>query len=51
MDEKAQEMKETLTEKPMQDKEKPDVTAGVHVRGHVKIHDPESGEIYVETGA
>jgi len=26
----------------------PDVVAGIYVRGHIKIHDPESGEIFVD---
>ena len=26
----------------------PDETSGVHVQGHIKIHDPESGEVFVD---
>jgi hypothetical protein len=27
---------------------KPDEQSGIHVQGHIKIFDPESGEIYVD---
>lgn len=37
------------TEKQDQAQEKqPDDTAGMYVRGHIKIFDPESGEVYVD---
>jgi hypothetical protein len=45
------------TDKTMQDQEqkstdktdqKPDVVAGIYVRGHIKIHDPSSGEVFVD---
>jgi uncharacterized protein (UPF0333 family) len=26
----------------------PDAVAGIYVRGHIKIHDPESGEVFVD---
>ena len=26
----------------------PDVTAGIYVRGHIKIHDPETGEVFID---
>jgi hypothetical protein len=35
-------------EKPMKPESKPDVTAGVYVRGHIKIHDPKTGEVFVD---
>jgi hypothetical protein len=31
----------------METNKKPDETNGVHVQGHIKIFDPESGEVYV----
>ena len=27
---------------------KPDITAGIYVRGHIKIHDPSTGEVFVD---
>ena len=45
------------TDKIMQDQEqkptekmdqKPDVVAGIYVRGHIKIHDPSTGEVFVD---
>jgi hypothetical protein len=42
---------ETQVEQPMEQQKKPDVTAGIYVAGHIRIHDPESGEIYVENRA
>jgi uncharacterized protein (UPF0333 family) len=45
------------TDKIMQDQaekstdkldQKPDVVAGIYVRGHIKIHDPSSGEVFVD---
>jgi hypothetical protein len=27
---------------------KPDETGGIYVQGHIKIHDPESGEVYID---
>jgi hypothetical protein len=38
-------------QEPMEQQKKPDVTAGIYVAGHIKIHDPESGEVYVENRA
>lgn len=34
--------------KPVESQKKPNDSAGIYVRGHIKIHDPESGEIYVD---
>jgi hypothetical protein len=42
------------TDKNMQEKtqdnieKKPDETGGIHVQGHIKIHDPESGEVFID---
>lgn len=45
------------TDKTMQDQEqkptekmdqKPDVVAGIYVRGHIKIHDPSTGEVFID---
>lgn len=27
---------------------KPDETGGIHIQGHIKIHDPESGEVFID---
>ena len=27
---------------------KPDETGGIHVQGHIRIHDPESGEVFID---
>lgn len=40
-----QENTQTTVETPV---ERPDETSGVHVQGHIKIHDPESGEVFVD---
>jgi hypothetical protein len=48
MDEKEQQMQPLPVEKQMEKDSKPDVTAGVHVRGHIKIHDPKTGEVFVD---
>lgn len=37
-----------LEEKAVENTEnRPDESSGIYVRGHIKIHDPESGEVYV----
>lgn len=45
------------TDNTMQDQEqkptekmdqKPDIVAGIYVRGHIKIHDPSTGEVFVD---
>lgn len=42
------------TDKTMEEKtqdivqKKPDETSGIHVQGHIKIFDPESGEVYID---
>ena len=40
-------MQQQQTPAPIKEK-KPDVTAGIHVRGHIKIHDPKTGEVFVD---
>ena len=38
-----------LEEKPVENTKKlPDESSGIYVRGHIKIHDPESGEVYID---
>lgn len=42
------------TDKTMQEKtqdnieKKPDETGGIHLQGHIKIYDPESGEVFID---
>jgi hypothetical protein len=38
---------EDLEQKSMENKGKPDETGGISVQGHIKIFDPESGEVYI----
>ena len=38
---------EKMTEMNKKTEAKPDDKAGIYVQGHIKIHDPESGEVYV----
>lgn len=35
-------------EQPVTQSQRPNDVGGVYVRGHIKIHDPESGEVYVD---
>ena len=38
-----------LEEKAVENTQKrPDESSGIYVRGHIKIHDPESGEVYID---
>jgi hypothetical protein len=39
---------EDTAEQPMENTQRPNELSGIHVQGHIKIHDPESGEIFVE---
>lgn len=39
---------ENMTETTKNLKSKPDDQAGIYVQGHIKIHDPESGQVYVD---
>jgi hypothetical protein len=49
MDNESQKKTMREAEKPMQiEDKKPDVVAGIHVRGHIKIHDPKTGEVFVD---
>jgi hypothetical protein len=41
-------MDKNMQSLPEQTEKKPDENGGVHVQGHIKIFDPESGEIYVD---
>lgn len=38
-------MQDKTQENPVKE---PDDVGGIHVRGHIKIHDPESGEVFVD---
>ena len=47
--EKEQTQMKNQAEKPMEkDIKQPDVVAGIYVRGHIKIHDPVTGEVFVD---
>lgn len=37
-----------MTENSKNTLTKPDDQAGIHVQGHIKVHDPESGQVYVD---
>lgn len=38
-----------IEEKAVENTQKrPDESSGIYVRGHIKIHDPESGEVYID---
>ena len=39
---------EDLQENSMEKDNKPNEVSGIHVQGHIKIFDPESGEVYVD---
>ena len=39
---------ETAPKQPVAETKQPDVTAGIYVRGHIKIHDPDTGEVFVD---
>lgn len=39
---------EDLHENSMEPTTKPNETGGIHVQGHIKIFDPESGEVYID---
>ena len=41
-------MDKNMQSLPEQTEKKPDENGGVHVQGHIKIFDPESGEVYVD---
>ena len=39
---------EDLEQKAMDKNTEPNETGGIHVQGHIKIFDPESGEVYID---
>ena len=39
---------EDLEQNAMDKDSKPNETGGIHVQGHIKIFDPESGEVYID---
>jgi hypothetical protein len=41
-------MPENKDQKDQQIKKRPDETGGVHFEGHIKIFDPESGEVFID---
>jgi len=41
-------MPENIDKKNQQAQKRPDETGGVHFEGHIKIFDPESGEIFID---
>jgi hypothetical protein len=41
-------MDQIMTEKQHEEKKRPDEQSGINIRGHIKIHDPESGEVFVD---
>lgn len=38
----------TMTNETTQSAKKPDDQAGIYVQGHIKIHDPESGQVFID---
>jgi hypothetical protein len=42
------EMEQKMEENNLIEQKKPDETGGMHIRGHIKIHDPESGEVFID---
>jgi hypothetical protein len=38
---------EIMENQPME-QQKPDEQSGMHIRGHIKIHDPETGEVFID---
>lgn len=41
-------MEEKMEEIQHMEQKKPDDQTGIHIRGHIKIHDPESGEVFID---
>lgn len=41
-------MDNIMTEKQPIEPNRPDEQSGINIRGHIKIHDPESGEVFVD---
>ena len=45
----SQSMNKTQEEKAVENTQnRPDESSGIYVRGHIKIFDPESGEVYID---
>lgn len=38
----------SLTEQQQSAEKQPDLVAGIYVRGHIKIHDPSTGEVFID---
>lgn len=45
---KYKEIPETMNTNPEQEKKTPNEQGGVYIRGHIKIHDPDSGEVFID---
>jgi hypothetical protein len=43
-------MDQTSEKEQPQTAEKPNESTGIYVRGHLRISDPESGQVILETG-
>lgn len=41
-------MEEKMEQVQQMEQKKPDEASGIYVRGHIKIHDPESGEVFID---
>lgn len=41
-------MEEKMEQVQQTEQKKPDESSGIYVRGHIKIHDPETGEVYID---
>ena len=39
---------EQKTEDQPMEQQNPDEQSGIHIRGHIKIHDPETGEVFID---
>lgn len=45
---KYKEIPDTMNTNLEQQKKAPDEQGGVYIRGHIKIHDPETGEVFID---
>ena len=45
---KAEETRTMKIEEKQQEEQRPDDTGNINVEGHIKIFDPESGEVFVD---
>ncbi len=41
-------MEEKMEQVQQTEQKKPDESSGIYVRGHIKIHDPETGEVFID---